>query len=72
MKFFWAYFRVGEARLGADTVLGLGSRDPALLPRPVVLGETYLSESLIAAGPPPSGPGRIITGRDRLNRKPTT
>jgi phage tail-like protein len=72
VKFFWAYFRVGEARLGADTVLGLGSRDPALLPRPVVLGESYLSESLIDAGPPPSGPGRIITGRDRLNRKPTT
>lgn len=72
VKFFWAHFRVGEARLGADTVLGLGSRDPALLPRPVVLGESYLSESLIDAGPPPSGPGRIITGRDRVDRKTTT
>jgi phage tail-like protein len=72
VKFFWAHFRVGEARLGADTVLGLGGRDPALLPRPVVLGESYLSESLIDAGPPPSGPGRIITGRDRVDRKTTT
>jgi len=44
---------------------------PALLPRPVVLGEFSLSESLIDAGPPPSAPGRIIMGRDRLNRKPT-
>ena len=71
VKFFWAHFRVGEARLGADTVLGLGGRDPALLPRPTVLGESYLSESLIGAGPPPSGPGRIVAGHDRLQRKRT-
>jgi phage tail-like protein len=71
VKFFWANFRVGEARLGSDTVLGLGGRDPALLSRPTVLGESYLSESLITSGPPPSLPGRIVMGRDRLKRKPT-
>jgi len=71
VKFFWANFRIGEARLGADTVLGLGGRDPALLPRETILGESYLSESLIASGPPPSFPGRIVMGRHRLKRKPT-
>ena len=44
---------------------------PALLPRPVVLGESYLSESLIDAGPPPFALRHVITGRDCLNRKPT-
>jgi phage tail-like protein len=71
VKFFWANFRVGEARLGSDTVLGLGGRDPALLPRDTILGESYLSESLLTPGPPPSLTGRIILGRDRLKRKPT-
>lgn len=71
VRFFWANFRVGEARLGSDTVLGLGGRDPALLPRDTILGESYLSESLITPGPPPSLTGRIVVGRDRLKRKPT-
>jgi phage tail-like protein len=71
VKFFWANFRVGEARLGSDTVLGLGGRDPALLPRDTILGESYLSESLITSGAPPSLSGRFVTGRDRLKRKPT-
>jgi phage tail-like protein len=71
VKFFWANFRVGEARLGSDTVLGLGGRDPALALRPTVLGESYLSESLITSGPPPSRPGRIVLGRDRLKVQPT-
>jgi phage tail-like protein len=70
VKFFWANFRVGEARVGFDTVLGRGGRDPALQLRETILGESYLSESLITSGPPPSLPGRIVMGRDRLKRKP--
>lgn len=70
VKFFWAHFRVGEARLGSDTVLGLGARDPALRTGPAVLGGAFLSETIIAAAPPDSLPGRIITGRDRLQRTP--
>jgi hypothetical protein len=70
VKFFWAYFRVGEARLGADTVLGLGGRDPALMPQAAVIGESYLSQSLVTVGPP-SLPGRILLGRDRVKRKST-
>ena len=71
VKFFWANFRVGEARVGTDTVLGRGGRDPALQPRETILGQSYLSESLITSGPPPSLPGRIVMGRDPLKRKPT-
>jgi phage tail-like protein len=70
IKFFWANFRVGEARLGSDTVLGLGGRDPALLPRGTVLGESYLSESLIS-DPASSLPGRIVMGRHQLKSKST-
>ena len=31
VRFFWSAFRVGEARLGLDTLIDLGSRSPALL-----------------------------------------
>ncbi len=65
VKFFWALFRLGEARLGQDTVLGLGGRDPALRPN-AVLGQTYLAESRLAAGPPFDVTDRQIVGRDRL------
>lgn len=41
---YWALFRVGEARLGLDTVLEAGSRAPDLLP-PVVLGLDYVGEA---------------------------
>lgn len=41
---YWAMFRIGEARLGLDTVLDAGSRSPDLLP-PVVLGLDYVGES---------------------------
>jgi phage tail-like protein len=69
VKFYWALFRVGEARLGYDSVPRLGGRDPALFPQPVVLGQSYLAERLVATDPPPSTPGRIVAGRDRLPRK---
>lgn len=40
---YWAMFRLGEARLGLDTVLEAGSRSPDLLP-PIVLGLDYVGE----------------------------
>jgi hypothetical protein len=46
IKLYWAMFRVDEARLGIDTLLGLGSRAPELLP-PMVLGQNYLVESTL-------------------------
>jgi phage tail-like protein len=66
VKFYWALFRVGAARLGLDTVLGLGGRDPALLP-PAILGQTFLAESQLSASHPFDVTERQIVGRDRLN-----
>jgi phage tail-like protein len=48
VKFFWAMFRIGEARLGDDTLLDRGSRAPELMP-PLILGRNHLAESYIAA-----------------------
>ena len=67
VKFYWAMFRIGEARLGQDTQLGFGGRDPALLP-PAVLGQTYLAESHLAAGHPFNVKERQVVGRDRLRK----
>jgi hypothetical protein len=65
VKFYWALFRLNEARLGVDTLLGLGGRDPALLPD-AVLGQTYFSETRLVAGPPQNTTDRQILDRDRL------
>jgi hypothetical protein len=46
IKFYWAFFRVGDARLGEDTVLDSGSRAPQLL-LPAVLGDTYTGSTYL-------------------------
>jgi len=46
VRFFWAAFRVGEARLGDDTLIDVGSRAPELL-GPLVLGREHLGESYL-------------------------
>jgi phage tail-like protein len=45
---FWLAFRVGEARLGRDTLLDLGSRSPDLRP-PAVLGSMHVGESVLTS-----------------------
>ncbi|MFS8979355.1 phage tail protein [Cupriavidus necator] len=50
VRFFWAFNRVGEARLGQDTQIGAGSRAPELIPDAVV-GRAYVGASFVA-GPP--------------------
>lgn len=55
VRFFWAFNRVGEARLGMDTQIGAGSRAPELIPDAVV-GRAYLGASFVA-GAPRSGAG---------------
>jgi hypothetical protein len=52
VRFYWSAFRVGEARLGSDTIVDLGSRAPALLADAVV-GRSALGESTLAGDPPP-------------------
>jgi phage tail-like protein len=53
VRFYWAFNRVGEARLGLDTQIGAGSRAPELIPDAVV-GQAYLGASFVA-GPPRPG-----------------
>jgi phage tail-like protein len=47
VQFYWAYFRVGEARLGTDTLVDLGGRSPAFL-APFVLDQSYLGSGYLA------------------------
>jgi hypothetical protein len=50
VKFYWAMFRVGEARLGMDTLVDVGSRSPDLMP-PLTLGHGALSEGRLTPVP---------------------
>jgi phage tail-like protein len=70
VKFFWAMFRVGEARLGLDTMVELGGRAPDLLP-PLVLGRNFLSESYLEPAPSEVARDRMVLrcgSRERLCR----
>ncbi|MDT5267898.1 MAG: hypothetical protein QOH49_84 [Acidobacteriota bacterium] len=67
VKFYWAVFRIGEARLGTDTYIDRGSRAPQLI-QPAVLGNAYLAESYLAPSHPQSVADRQILGRDELGR----
>jgi phage tail-like protein len=58
---YWDYFRVGEARLGLDTVLAAELRFVAML-----LGRDYLDEGYLAAAHPMGVRDRTIADRDRL------
>jgi phage tail-like protein len=64
IRFFWSAFRVGEARLGEDTLIDLGSRSPLLL-QPAVLGSRYVGESTLGGDPPP-----ILTDPPSVGRNP--
>lgn len=59
VRFYWAFNRVGEARLGLDTQLGAGSRASELIPDAVV-GRAYLGASFL-------GGRERLHGRDRLS-----
>jgi phage tail-like protein len=65
VKFYWAAFRLGAARLGTDTIVDRGSR-MLNLTRPVILDQTYLAESYLASRNPPDLTDRQIVGRARL------
>lgn len=59
VRFFWAFNRIGEARLGLDTQLGAGSRASELIPTAVV-GRAYIGASFV-------GGDARQRGRDRLS-----
>ena len=64
MKFYWELFRVGEARLGEDTLIDLGSRAPQLM-SPLVLGQGHLAETYLPARKEIPG-DRAVLGREQL------
>lgn len=65
MKFYWELFRIGEARLGEDTLIDLGSRAPQLM-SPLVLGRGHLAETYLPARKEIPG-DRTVLGREQLN-----
>jgi phage tail-like protein len=67
IKFYWAMFRLGDSRLGTDTLLDVGSRSPQLMP-PLRLGQNALAESYLAPNYPWDVPERQILGRQRLTQ----
>jgi hypothetical protein len=52
VRFYWSAFRIGEARLGEDSALDLGSRSPQLL-RPAIVGRDHVGESYLGDEAPP-------------------
>jgi len=60
VRFFWAFFRIGEARLGIDTQLGQGSRAKELIPE-AVLGLAYTGASFVAGAARPKAGDRLLT-----------
>jgi phage tail-like protein len=62
---YWDYFRVGEARLGIDTILGEDARFV-----PMLLGQNALSEGYLAYPPPMNAADRLALDRDRVGAMP--
>ena len=50
-RYYWNLFRLDEVRLGFDTLLGLGSRDPLLNPD-LVTGQSLVGESRLGIEQP--------------------
>ena len=69
VRFYWSFFRVGEVRLGYDTAVDLGGRNPDLL-TPMVLDRGHLAESYLAPGHPQNVADRDVVGRDRVGGRP--
>ena len=69
VRFYFAMFRIGEARLQLDTVIDQGSRAPQLLPS-LVLNEGFVGESYLATPALEAAPDRHVLGREALGITP--
>ncbi len=61
VRLYWGMFRVGEARVGLDTLVGRGSRSVAL-----VLGRDYLASGHLAFVEPWNVTDRMTIGRSNV------
>jgi hypothetical protein len=59
VRFYWAFFRVGEARLGLETQMGSGSRAPELVPE-AILGRAYVGASFVGGAARPKDGDRLL------------
>ena len=59
VRFYWAFFRIGEARLGIDSQIGAGSRAPELIPE-AVLGRAYVGASFVGGAARPADGDRLL------------
>lgn len=66
-RFYWNLFRLDEVRLGHDTLLGLGSRDPRLNPE-LIVGESFVGESRLGTRQPEKYAKRYILGNEFLEK----
>ncbi|HQU81633.1 MAG TPA: phage tail protein, partial [Pyrinomonadaceae bacterium] len=66
-RYYWNLFRVDEVRLGFDTLLGLGSRDPRLNPE-MIVGESFVGESRIGTPQKEKYPIRYVLGSEILEK----
>jgi len=64
IKFYWELFRLGDARLGEDTLVNLGGRAPQLMTQ-LTLGRGRLAESYLTARQATPA-DRQVLGRDPL------
>jgi phage tail-like protein len=62
---YWDFFRVGETRLGLDTMLGEEGRFEE-----TVLGRSHLSEGYLHPSHPFDAAERVVSDRDRLGDMP--
>jgi phage tail-like protein len=62
---FWDFFRVGETRLGIDTLLGEDSRFQKM-----VMGRSYLAEGYLYPSHPMDVAERVVADRDRVGQLP--
>jgi hypothetical protein len=63
---YWDFFRVGETRLGIDTVLGEESRFVE-----TIVGRAYLAEGYLHPSHPADVAERVVSDRDRLGDMPS-